>query len=440
VLLFAESPRPARVRRHPLAPWLVVATVSIGAFMGQLDASIVTLALPRIGRAFSVGPGVAVWASLSYLLVLVCGLPLAGRLADRFGRKRLYLQGFAVFALASAACGLAPDLLALVLARVVQGAGAALLQANSVALIRETAEPRDLGRAIGIQGTAQALGLALGPAAGGLLLALGGWRLLFLVNVPAGAAGVLAGVLLLPRSRTHLRGRRFDAAGALLLPLAIAPPLVALSLAHRWGAQAAVAIAAVGLAAGAVLVAVERRASAPLLDLALLRRRPFPEALASGAVAQTALFGALVALPFALAARGVSPAAAGLELAALPVALGICAPFAGRLSGRASAGGLAVAGAALMALAFADTTVSRLALLGLAGAGLGAFVPANSASVMRAAPAGRAAEVGGVLNMTRGIGTALGVALAGLLYGLGATLLPLGGAALLGGVALASRR
>ena len=440
MLLFTESPRPARVRRHPLAPWLVVATVSIGAFMGQLDASIVTLALPRIGRAFSVGPGVAVWVSLSYLLALVCALPVSGHLADRFGRKRLYVQGFAVFALASAACGLAPDLPALVLARVVQGAGAALLQANSVALIRETLEPRDLGRGIGIQGAAQALGLALGPAAGGLLLALGDWRLLFLVNVPAGAAGVLAGVLLLPRSVTLLRGRRFDTVGALLLPLAIAPPLVALTLAHRWGAPASIAIAAGGLAVGVALVAVERRAGAPLLDLALLRRRPFPSALASGALAQTALFGALVALPFALAARGIGSVAIGLELAALPIALGICAPFAGRLGARASAGGLALAGAALMALAFADTTAARLAMLALAGAGLGAFVPANNASVMRAAPAGRAAEIGGVLNMTRAIGTALGVALAGLLYGLDATLLPLGGAALLGGLALASRR
>ena len=440
MLLLAESPRPARVRLHPLAPWLVVATVSIGAFMGQLDATIVTLALPRIGRAFSVGPGIAVWVSLSYLLTLVCALPVAGHLADRFGRKRLYIQGFAVFALASAACGLAPGLPELVLARVVQGAGAALLQANSVALIRETMERDKLGRAIGIQGAAQALGLAVGPAAGGLLLALGGWRLLFLVNVPAGAVGVLAGVLLLPRSRTYLRGRPFDAVGALLLPLAIAPPLVALSLAHRLGAPAALVVAAGGLAVGLVLVAVERRAGAPLLDLALLRRRPFPSALASGAVAQTALFGALVALPYALTARGVGPASAGLELAALPVALGVVAPFAGRLGARGSALGLVAAGCALIGLAFADTTFARLAMLALAGGGLGAFVPANNASVMRAAPTGRAAEIGGVLNMTRGIGTALGVALAGLLYGPVATLLPLGVATLVCAVALASRR
>ena len=114
--------------------------------MGQLDASIVTVALPHIGGAFGVGPGVAVWVSLAYLLVLVCALPAAGRLADRFGRKLLYVQGFVVFTAASLACGLAPDLATLIAARCVQGLGAALLQANSVALIRESTDGDRLGR------------------------------------------------------------------------------------------------------------------------------------------------------------------------------------------------------------------------------------------------------------------------------------------------------
>ena len=384
---------------------------------GAADASIVTVALPRIGRAFSVGPGVAVWVALSYLLVLICTLPMAGHLADRFGRKRLYVQGFAVFALASAACGLAPDLPALVLARVVQGAGAALLQANSVALIRETLEPRELGRGIGIQGAAQALGLALGPAAGGLLLAAGGWRLLFLVNVPAGAAGVLAGVLLLPRSTTLLRGRHLDVVGALLLPLGDRP-------------AACRSLARAPLGGGCGDRGRRRRP----------RRRPRP--LRGGAARELAAPGPFAPAPPPVPdragersasrrrrssgrwsrCRSRSPHAASARLpsassAALPIALGICAPFAGRLGARASAAGLAVAGAALIGLALADTTVARLAMLALAGAGLGVFVPANNALVMRAAPAGRVAEIGGVLNMTRALGTALGVALASLLYG-----------------------
>jgi len=421
-----ESPRPERVREHRLAPWLVVGTVSIGAFMGQLDASIVSLALPHIGAAFGVGPGVVVWVSLSYLVVLVCALPVAGRLADRVGRKRLYVQGFVVFTLASLACGLAPDLPLLIAARCVQGLGAALLQANSVALIREALSGDQLGRGLGIQGAAQAVGLAGGPAVGGLLLALGGWRLLFLVNLPAGAIGAAAGVLLLPRSRTRLPASRFDWGGAALLALAAGSLMAVVSLGREPGFTAPVigGLGALAVLAAIGFVAVERRVAAPLLDLALLRRRPLPAALGSGLVAQTVLFGTLIVVSFDLAARGVGSAIAGLELAALPIALGVAAPLAGRLADRhgprrLAAAGLALTGLALAALALVHGAPERVLALACAGAGLGLFVPVNNTTIMRAAPEGRAGAMSGVLNMTRGIGTALGVAVASLLYGVG---------------------
>jgi EmrB/QacA subfamily drug resistance transporter len=421
--LLLESPRPRRIREHRLAPWLVVATVSIGAFMGQLDASIVSLALPHIGAAFAAGPGVVVWVSLAYLLVLVCGLPVAGRFADRVGRKRLYVQGFVVFSVASAACGLAPDLPALIAARCLQGVGAALLQANSVALIREALSREQLGRGLGVQGAAQAVGLAGGPALGGLLLSLGGWRLLFLVNVPVGAVGIVAGVLLLPRSGVGRAMARFDWPGALLLALAAGTLMVLVSLGREpaFTAPLLAALVALAVAAAAGLVIVERRAPAPLLDLALLRRRPLAAALGSGFVAQTVLFGTLVAVPFDLAAHGIGSAAAGLELAALPVALAIAAPLAGRSADRHGAhvlttAGIAITGLALAALAVAHGAPERVAALAAVGAGLGAFVPVNNATIMRAAASGHAGAMSGVLNMTRGLGTALGVALASLLY------------------------
>jgi EmrB/QacA subfamily drug resistance transporter len=421
--LLVESPRPARIREHPLAPWFVVATVSIGAFMGQLDASIVSIALPHIGSAFGAGPSVVVWVSLSYLLVLVCGLPVAGRFADRLGRKRLYVQGFIVFSVASAAGGLAPDLPLLIAARCLQGLGAALLQANSVALIREALSREQLGRGLGIQGAAQAVGLAGGPAIGGLLLAVGGWRLLFLVNIPAGAIGAVAGILLLPRSLSHRAMARFDWPGAVLLALAAGLLMVLVSLGREpsFTASRLAALAALGAAAAVALVVVERRAPTPLLNLALLRRHPLPAALASGFVAQTVLFGTLVAVPFDLAAHGTGSAIAGLELAALPVALAIAAPLAGRWSDRYGAhvltnAGIAVAGIAVAALAVAHGVPERVVALAAAGAGLGAFVPVNNATVMRSAPVGHAGAMSGVLNMTRGMGTALGAALASLLY------------------------
>ena len=196
--LLVEPRRPARVRTSPSAAWYVVAAVSVGAFMGQLDASIALVALPRISSDFGASVSSAQWVSLSYLLVLACTLVPIGHLADRWGRKLLYMYGFAVFTAASAVCALAPTLGWLIAARVVQALGAAMLQANSVALIREALPNRSLGRGIGLQGAAQALGLAAGPAIGGVVLALGGWRLLFLVNLPAGCLGITLGWLLLP--------------------------------------------------------------------------------------------------------------------------------------------------------------------------------------------------------------------------------------------------
>jgi MFS family permease len=364
--LLREPPRPHRIRTSPRARWYVVGAVCIGAFMGQLDVSIVTLALPRIGAGLHAGAGAVRWVSLSYLLVLACTLIPVGRLADALGRKLLYTHGFAVFTLGSLLCGLAPSLGWLIAARVLHGLGAAMLQANSVALIAQNLPSRSLARGLGVQGAAQAIGLALGPALGGLLLAFAGWRLIFLVNLPAGLLGIALARILLPRSRNPL-GDPHDAPRA---PLD--RPALALGLAS---------------------------------------------AMASYAV----MFGALYAVPYYLAAVGTSPALAGLQLAALPLALGIAAPLAGRACERfgtraLTGGGLLLAALGLLALALRHAGAGLPVGLALTGAGLGAFTPVNNALVMRAGPRSRAGVLSGVLNTTRTLGTALGVALAGALY------------------------
>src|SRR6202034_3172345 len=147
------------------------------------------------------GGGATQWVSLAYLLVLTALLVPAGRWSDRAGRKLLYLYGFVVFSAASAACGLAPSLGVLVALRVVQAGGAALLQANSVALVVTSVPARTRRAALGVQAAAQAVGLASGPVIGGLLVATAGWRWVFFLNVPVGVLAVVAGVYLLPRTR-----------------------------------------------------------------------------------------------------------------------------------------------------------------------------------------------------------------------------------------------
>jgi EmrB/QacA subfamily drug resistance transporter len=427
--LLAEPRRPEAVRNSPRAPWLVVATVCIGAFIGQLDASIVTLAFPTLRHDFGAPLAGVQWVGQAYLLVLIGLLAAVGRYADMFGRKLLYTYGFVIFIIGSALCGLAPTLAALVGFRVLQGIGAAMLQANSVAIIAG-AVPRDrLGRAIGIQGAAQALGLALGPAAGGLLISLGGWRLIFFVNVPVGLIGTVLAWFLIPRSR-HLAARaRFDWAGLAIFLPATCALLLAISYADRDG-WASPRIAG-GFAVAALLLAAfivrERRAAAPMLDLSLLRRVPFGAGIASGLLSYLVLFGILTVVPFYLEiARHAPPASAGLQLLVVPLGIGLTAPLAGRLADRVGARPLTVAGMATTALMLAITTLVHahaavfLVALAAAGIGLGAFTPPNNAAIMGAAPPHQSGMASGILNMTRGMGTSLGLALAGLAYTLGA--------------------
>jgi len=193
ILSGREPPPAAFVARRAAYPWLVVGTVSIGAFMGQLDASIVQLILPKLESEFAAKLAAVSWVALAYLLTMTVFLPICGRLADMLGHKLLYTGGFLLFVIGSAFCSVAPNLWLLIAFRVVEAIGASLLAANSIAIVVHAASPAQRGRALGIQGAAQAIGLAVGPALGGVLLETLSWRSVFWINVPFGLAGVLAG-------------------------------------------------------------------------------------------------------------------------------------------------------------------------------------------------------------------------------------------------------
>ena len=382
--LLVEPRRPESIRTRENAYWLAVAAVCIGAFMGQLDASIVTVALPTLQRTFDASVGAVTWVGLSYLLVLVATVTAVGRFADMWGRKLLYVYGFAVFVIGSALCGLAPSLGALIAFRVLQAVGAAMLQANSVAIIVIAVPRASLGKAIGIQGAAQAVGLALGPSVGGLLLAAGGWRLIFMVNVPFGVLGVVAGLLLIPRS-LHLSERvPFDWKGLALFFPAVVAVLSAISFGNSYGWTSPLDHRDVRprIHPRGDLRDLGATRPDPMLDLSLFRRARFRWGITSGLLSYLVMFGVLFLVPFYFErGLGIGAARAGLELMMMPLALGIVAPFAGRPADRLGARPLTVGGMSLVAIglfalgALRPATPGFLGLLALIGVGLGLLHP-----------------------------------------------------------------
>ena len=416
--LTAEPARPRAVREHRCAPWLAVATICFGAFMGQLDASIVTLAFPALQRAFGTGLAAVQWVSLAYLLVLVALLVPVGRWSDRGGRKLAYLYGFAIFGLASAGCGLAPSAGVLIGCRVVQAGGAALLQANSVALVSTSVPASARRRALGVQAVAQAAGLAFGPAAGSLIVATVGWRWVFLINPPIAVIAGLAGVFLLPRTRHRATGGRSDLAGAALLAVSVAGLLAVASAAAGLGIGlvGTLAIAALTVAAALGLWWRERRAADPLISPRIAAAPGVAAGLVGALAAYLVLFAPLVLFPQVLGGLDGAAGTAGLLMTALPAGFAGGAVLAERLLPGSwdhrrrglLGGGAAVVAAVLLALL---PPVPVLAvLLAVLGAGLGIYLPASNAGVMAAVPAASAATAGGMVNMARGIGTAIGVA------------------------------
>jgi len=425
--LLVEPRRHPAVRQRPNAHWFAVAAVCIGALMGQLDASIVTVALPSLQRSFHSSIGSVTWVGLSYLVVLVATVTAFGRFADMWGRKLLYVYGFVIFIVASALCGLAPDLAALCGFRAVQAIGAAMLQANSLAIIVLVVPNRSLGRAVGLQGAAQAIGLALGPSVGGLLLSAGGWRLIFLVNVPLGIFGAVAAIALVPRSQNLQHRAAFDWKGLSLFVPAVVALLTAISFGatEGWGSPVIVGLFVAAGSLSGWFVRHERADDQPMLDLGLFRNRRFSAGIASGIGSYLVMFGVLLLIPFYLSrGLGFSAARAGGELMALPVAFGLVAPLAGKLADRTGGRPLAVSGMAfvgggLLTLGLLRPgTTGLLLLLATIGAGLGLFTSPNNAAIMGATPPQQAGMASGILNMSRGLGTALGLALTGLVFAL----------------------
>ncbi|MBH5335681.1 MFS transporter [Streptomyces pactum] len=408
--------------------WTVLAVCCLSLFLVGLDTTIVNVGLPAIGRDLDAGTRDLEWVVDAYTVVLAALLITSGALADRFGRRRVFRSGLVVFGAASLVCATATSVDALVVARAVQGVGASMLSPVALAIVvNAMPDPGERARAIGIWAAVFGLSMAAGPVVGGALIAGFGWQSVFWVNAPVVVAALVLSAVFVPESRAP-RPRRLDLPGQLLLTVVVAVSVGALIEGPRlgWTSPAALVLYGCAAVATAAFTGTEhrRRDREPLMELALFRRPAFSGAVLGAVAVFVALNVTLLLNTLYLQhTRGWTPLAAGV--ATLPMAVGatVCAPWSGRLVGRAGprpplllAGGLLGAGGLLLVRLDAHTGLPLLltAYL-LIGAGFGfANAPITNTAVS-GLPLSRAGVAGAITSTARQFGAALGIAIAGAL-------------------------
>ena len=402
--------------------WTLIAAC-FSQFMILLDVSIVNVALPSIQRELDITPGTLVWTINAYVLPFAAFILVGGTLGDRYGRKRVFVLGFALFMLFSAGCALSTSDHMPIAFRALQGVGAALLAPQSLSTLVDAFEPERRAWAIGIWASIAGLGFALGPVLGGALIEVFDWSAIFWVNVPIGIAGLLTTLTQVRESRDP-SARRLDLGGAALASGA----LFCLTLGlvetddHAWTSAFTLAFLAAAVALGAAFLVFEARHPEPMLPLDFFRRRAFTIANLDFCLMYAALAGLLflVSLYFQNV-KGFSALETGVSWLTMVVPFMLISLFAGRLQGRFGARRVVVGGALLAGLGMLD-----FALLGadspllqavpgylLVGVGFGAAAPAISAVAMGAVEVEHAGVASGVLNTARQVGTALGLATLG---------------------------
>lgn len=415
--------------RRTLSPALVA--VCMGYFMVILDTTIVNAALPALRWDLHAGTSGLQWVVDGYMLTLAAGLLTGGALADRLGARRVFQAGLALFAVSSAACGLASHIWLLVLARLAQGAAAALSVPASLALLRAAFPERaSRARAIGAWGAVAGLAAASGPVLGGLLVSRADWRLVFYVNVPVAVVAMVLTARHVPAPAP--RSRPLDPAAQTAGAVALAALTYALIEGGRTGADRPVlAAGGVCVVAAAVFVAVERRVTHPMLPPGLFRDRAFTGATLVGLLINLGFYGELFVLNLAFQQTyGHSALTTGFALLPQMGMATVGSALSGRFTARTGSpratmlAGLLTGGAGLLALALtgADTGAAGYGLLVAplvaVGFGMSFTMPAATTAVVDAAPAEHAGLASGVINAARQTGGVVGVALLGALaYG-----------------------
>ncbi len=441
------------------SPAWQLAALSLAMALPSMGTSIANVALPAFTESFEAPPQEVQWVVIAYLLAVTTTIVTGGRLGDMFGRRRLLLVGIGIFSGAALLGAIASQLWMLVVARGLQGAGAAIMMALAVAMVGDLVPPERTGRAMGLLGTTSAVGTALGPSLGGVLVSAFGWPAIFAFMAAAGAAGWALALKVLPAEAESQKPLvSLDVAGMVLLALGLG----AYALAATTHSGARTILMLVGLATAGLIafLVVETKAASPLVRLDLLRRGPLSAGIVSLALVSSIMMATLVVAPFYLSdVLELDPLSIGLVMSVGPVVAALVGIPSGRLvdatgATRAAFGGLVMvaAGSLLMVVLPASWGMTGYILsLVVITAGYGLFQAGNNTSVMNGAAKERRGVTSALLALGRNIGLISGASLMGTLFVLGTRgMLPVGSggeaglqltfgaAAILAGLALAA--
>ena len=417
-----------RVHEKPTPPFHgALACLSLCILLSSMGTSIANVALPTLATAFSASFEQVQWIVLAYLLAVTTLVVSVGRLGDIVGRRRLLLSGLLLFTLASACCAVAPTFGLLVAARAAQGLGAAIMAALGMAIIGEAVPRERTGSAMGLLGTMSAVGTALGPSLGGLMISAFGWRSIFLLNIPLGLLALYLARRFLREDGGKSRDarNRFDSLGTFLLAATLAAYALAMTTGRSAPAWTGASLLLATVIGGALFLLVEARISSPLIQLAAFRSEGLSANLATSALVATVMMTTFVVGPFYLSGVfALDEAEIGAVMAIGPVLSILSGVFAGRIVDRLGAPRLILIGLTEMAVGAIVLSTMGPAF-GVAGyiAGIVILTPgyqlfqaANNTAAMANIPAGRRGVTSGLVNLSRNLGLITGASAMGVIF------------------------
>ncbi len=408
--------------------WKIFLLVATSIFMSTLDSSIVNVALPYIMQDLSTDIQTIQWIVLIYLVTISSLLLTFGRLSDIKGRKPIYICGFSIFVIGSFLCGLSQSPECLIISRLIQGSGAAMLMACSPALIVDVFPAQERGKALGMIGAVVAAGLTTGPVVGGIILEYLSWRYIFYINIPIGMAAIFYGLILFRKIQSSKGSHEpLDVIGSVLLIITLASFIIFVTQISRWGLISfpSSMFFMIALVSMVCFVMNEKKSKFPLLDMVLLKERLFVFPVIASAILFASLFVVVFLMPFYLTYPcGFSASKTGFIMIVPFLFLLVVSPVSGVLFDKVGSMRLCLLGmslllASLISLSMLSPIVNIFSILwriALAGIGTALFVSPNNTIVMSRVPMPRRGIASGAVATARNLGMVIGVALAGLVF------------------------